>query len=294
VLLVEAVKVAVVAHEKKRLGGDLDALRTALADRGVTDPIWYQVPKSKKASKKAKQAVGSGAEVLLVWGGDGTVRRCLDAVAGSGVPIGILPAGSANLLAANLGIREDLEAALETALHGSVRVLDVGVLNDERFAVMAGAGFDAVMVRDADDRKDQLGRFAYLLSGIKALRTDRVRTTIDVDGDRWFEGRTSCVLVGNVGVASGGLVVFPDAHPDDGELEIGVVTADGPWEWARVFVGLIRRRAARSSLVRTTRGRDFDVRFDRGLPYEVDGGDRDSANRLRIHIEPSAVAFRVP
>jgi hypothetical protein len=175
-LLVEAVKVAVVAHEKKRLGGDLDALRTALADRGVTDPIWYQVPKSKQASKKAKQAVGSGAEVLLVWGGDGTVRRCLDAVAGSGVSIGILPAGSANLLAANLGIREDLDAALETALHGSVRVLDVGVLNDERFAVMAGAGFDAVMVRDADDYKDRLGRFTYLLSGIKALRTDRVRT----------------------------------------------------------------------------------------------------------------------
>lgn len=288
-------KIAVVAHEKKCLGdGDLGDLRTALIERGVTDPIWYQVPKSKKASKKAKKAVAKGAEVLLVWGGDGTVRRCLDAVAGSGVPIGILPAGSANLLAGNLGIQEDLDAALETALHGSVRLLDVGVLNEERFAVMAGTGFDAVMVRDADDLKDRFGRFAYILSGIKALRINLVRATIDVDGDRWFEGRTSCVLVGNVGVATGGLNVFPDAQPDDGELEIGVVTADGSWEWAQVFVALLRRNADCSSLVRTTRGKSLDVRLARDLPYEVDGGDRDPANRLKIHVEPSAVAIRVP
>lgn len=287
-------KVAVVAHEKKRMGGDLDDLRTALSDCGVTDPIWYQVPKSKKAPKKAEEAVKKGAELLLVWGGDGTIRRCLDAVAGTGVPIGILPAGSANLLAGNLGIREDLDAALETALHGSVRLLDVGVLNDERFAVMAGTGFDAVMVRDADDRKDQLGRFAYVLSGMNALSTDRVQTTIDVDGHRWFRGWTSCVLVGNVGVVTGGLAVFPKAQPDDGELEIGIVTADGPWEWARVFMGVVRGKPARSPLVRITKGKHFDVRLGRDLPYEVDGGDRDPTDRLEIHVEPLAVAFRVP
>ena len=287
-------KVAVIAHEKKRMGGDLDDLRTALADRGVTDPIWYQVPKSKKAPKKAKKAVKKGAELLLVWGGDGTIRRCLDAVAGTGVPIGILPAGSANLLAGNLGIREDLDAALETALHGSVRVLDVGVLNGERFAVMAGTGFDAVMVRDADDRKDQLGRFAYVLSGVNALNTDRVRTTIDVDGHRWFEGWTTCVLVGNFGVVTGGLAVFPDAKPDDGELEIGIVTADGPWEWARVFAGVVRGKPGRSPLVRITRGKRLEVCLARNQPYEVDGGDRDPTERLEIHVEPLAVAFRVP
>ena len=287
-------KVAVVAHQKKRLDGDLGALRAALADRGVTDPIWYQVPKSKKAPKKAKKAVEEGAEVLLVWGGDGTVRRCLDAVAGSGVPIGILPAGSANLLANNLGIQEDLESALDTALYGSVRLLDVGVLNDERFAVMAGTGLDAVMVRDADDRKDRLGRFAYIVSAIKALRTNRVRTTIDVDGDRWFEGWTSCVLVGNVGVVTGGLHVFPDAQPDDGKLEIGVVTADGPREWAQVLPFLVARNVERSSFVRTTSGKDLDVRLARSMPYEVDGGDRDAVDRLRAHVEPLAVAIRVP
>lgn len=287
-------KVAVVAHEKKRLGGDLDDLRDSLAFRGVTDPMWYPVSKSKKAPKWAKEALEKGADLLLVWGGDGTVRRCLDAVAGSGVPIGILPAGSANLLARNLGVPEELGAALDIAMNGSIRTFDVGVLNGERFAVMAGTGFDAVIMREADDRKEQLGRFAYLVSGLKATKTDRVRATIYVDGDRWIDGRVSCVLIGNVGTVTGGLEVFPDARTDDGELEIGVVSADGPWDWARVFARLIRGKADRSSLVRTTRGRLVEVRLARKSPYQVDGGDRKPTDRLEISIEPSAVDFRVP
>jgi YegS/Rv2252/BmrU family lipid kinase len=288
------VKVAVVAHEKKRLGGDLDDLRDALASRGVTEPMWYQVPKSKKAPKKAKEALENGAELLLVWGGDGTVRRCLDAVAGSSVPIGILPAGSANLLARNLAIPEELGAALDIAMHGSIRALDVGVLNGERFAVMAGSGFDAVLVREADDRKKLFGRFAYIVSGLKAMKIDRVRARIDVDGDRWFDGRVSCVLVGNVGTAMGGLEVFPDARTDDGQLEIGVVRADGPWDWVRVFAYLVGGRPDRSSLVRTTRGSLVDVRLDRKVPYQVDGGDRKPTKRLEILVEPAAVNVRVP
>ncbi len=287
-------KVAVVAHQKKRLGGDLDDLRGALASLGVTEPLWYQVPKAKKAPKRAKEALENGAELLLIWGGDGTVRRCLDAVAGSGVPIGILPAGSANLLARNLGIPEELDAALDIAMHGSTRTLDVGVLNGERFAVMAGTGFDAIMMQGADDAKKLLGQFAYIVSGLKAMRIDRVRARIDVDGDRWFDGRVSCVLVGNVGTAMGGLEVFPDARTDDGQLEIGVVRADGPWDWIGVFAHLVGGRADRSSLVRTTRGALVDVRLDRKVPYQVDGGDRKPAKRLEIHVEPAAVDVRVP
>ncbi len=89
-------------------------------------------------------------------------------------------------------------------------------------------------------------------------------------------------------------MVFPAAQPDDGQLEVGVVTADGLWEWVRVFVGLLRRKAERSTLVRTTRGTNVDVRLARHVAYEVDGGDRDPTNRLKLHVEPLAVTFRVP
>ena len=106
-------KVAVIAHRRKSLGGGLPELRRALGAAGINDPAWFEVPKSKKAPKLARKALEEGAELILVWGGDGMVQRCIDALAGSDVTLGIIPAGTANLLARNLGIPHDLGAALE-------------------------------------------------------------------------------------------------------------------------------------------------------------------------------------
>ncbi|TWH69886.1 diacylglycerol/lipid kinase family protein [Micromonospora olivasterospora] len=100
--------VAVVAHRKKTLGGGLDELRATLVDAGVDDLLWYEVPKSRKAPKKVRKALERGAGLVFVWGGDGMVQRCADALAGSGVPMAILPAGTANLFATNLGVPADL------------------------------------------------------------------------------------------------------------------------------------------------------------------------------------------
>src|SRR5918995_4507313 len=105
-------KVAVVAHSGKTLGGGLPALRRALADEGVVEPLWYEVHKSRKAPKKVRKAREKGADLIFVWGGDGMVQRCVDALAGTGATVAIVPAGTANLFAANLDIPEDLEEAV--------------------------------------------------------------------------------------------------------------------------------------------------------------------------------------
>src|SRR3954449_10603993 len=102
--------VAVVAHSEKHLDGGLPELRTLLADAGVADPLWFEVAKSKRAPKRARLAVEQGADLVLVWGGDGMVQRTVDALAGSNATVGILPAGTANLLATNLGIPMNLPA----------------------------------------------------------------------------------------------------------------------------------------------------------------------------------------
>src|SRR5215472_11422750 len=146
-------EVAVVAHSRKSFGGGLPELRRILALEGVTDPLWYEVKKSRRAPKYARRAAAKGADVMFVWGGDGTVQRCIDAVADTDTAVAILPAGTANLLAANLGIPRHLAEAVQVGLHGDRRRLDTGSVNGERFTVMAGAGFDARMISDASVRR---------------------------------------------------------------------------------------------------------------------------------------------
>ena len=110
---------------------------------------------------------------MIAWGGDGTVQRCIDVLAGTGVPLAIAPAGTANLLATHLEIPQDIEQVVAIALGDSRRTLDVGTINGEHFAVMAGAGFDAEMLKEADGGlKDTVGRVAYLWTGREAAPRD--------------------------------------------------------------------------------------------------------------------------
>ena len=119
-------KVAVIAHAGKTLGGGLPELRRALVAAGVEDPLWYEVPKAKQAPAQVERALEDGAELVFAWGGDGTVRRCVDVLAGTGVDLAMVPAGTANLFATNLGIPGDIDGAVATGLRGRRRALDVG------------------------------------------------------------------------------------------------------------------------------------------------------------------------
>ena len=111
------------------------------------------------APKQVRKALDAGADLVFVWGGDGMVQRCVDALAGSDAALAILPAGTANLFASNLGIPKDIRGrGRDRAARARRHRFDVGTINGEHFAVMAGAGLDALMIRDADGAlKDRLG-----------------------------------------------------------------------------------------------------------------------------------------
>jgi diacylglycerol kinase family enzyme len=104
--------------------------------------------------------------------------------------VAIIPAGTANLLAKNLGIPKDISTAVRIGLHGARRSFDTGVINGERFAVMAGVGIDAMMIRDADSGlKDRVGRVGYIVTGAKHLRDRQTRMEVKVEGAHWFKGK---------------------------------------------------------------------------------------------------------
>ena len=288
-------RVAVVAHAGKSTGGGLLELRRRLEESGVDDPLWYEVPKSRKVPKQVKRALDEGAELVFAWGGDGTVQRCVDVLAGTGTPLAIVPAGTANLLATNLGIPDDIADAVRVGLEGLQRKIDVGRVNGERFAVMAGAGLDAAMIKDADaGLKDQIGRVAYVWTGARNLRGKAFGAKIRVDGTSWFDDTASCILVGNVGRLFAGVEAFEDAKPDDGSLELGVVTAEGLVEWARTIARTAVGSAEKSPFVHVTRAREIEISFGRKVLYELDGGDREKTRSLEVEVEPGAIAICVP
>jgi YegS/Rv2252/BmrU family lipid kinase len=288
-------RVGVIAHAGKRLGGGLAELRSGLERAGVVDPVWHEVRKSRDAAERVRKMANRGVDVLFVWGGDGMVQRCIHALGDAQVALAILPAGTGNVLARNLGVPFDIEKAVDVGLHGTRRALDVGRINGERFAVMAGTGFDALMIRDADrNLKGRLGRVAYVWSGAKHLRERPFKAKVRVDGTTWFEGKAGCVLVGNLGRVVGGIDVFERASPDDGLLDVGVVTAHGVTQWARALARTAAGSADRSPFVHTTQARKVRVKLDRAVPYELDGGAKRATDRLRIRIEPAAVTVCVP
>jgi len=287
--------VAVIAHTGKSMGGGLDELRQELERVGVSDPFWSEVPKSKHAPERVEKALAEGAETIFVWGGDGMVQRCVDAMAGSDARLAILPAGTANLLASNLGIPDDIADAVHVGLSGQERKLDLGKMNGEHFAVMAGAGLDARMIRDADGGpKDRYGRLAYIWAASKNLRVEPFKARIEVNGDLWYKGTASCLLVGNVGALFGGMEAFESASPEDGQLEVGVTHAESLGQWARTVARTAIGTVSQSPFVQATKAERIDVELDRKVLYELDGGERKEVKRLKVKVKPDAITVRVP
>ena len=289
-------KLGVLVHQGKSLGKGPEELRTALADAGFPDPPWCEVTKSKKSPKRVRQLLDEGIERLLVWGGDGTVRRCIDTLVAENakVELAILPAGTANLLAKALHVPIDLHDGLDVALHGIARPLDIGVVNGAAFAVMAGTGFDALMIRDADSAKDRLGKLAYVRAGARNLGHSGAEVRIKIDGDDWFEGPRGLRARGQ-----------RRAHPrrDRGVSRRPVRRRPARRRCAdREAAHRLAARRSRavlgridsSPLVRITQATQATIRLDRTLPWQLDGGDQPRAKKFDVSVLPGRQSILVP
>lgn len=287
--------IAVITHKGKSLGGGIEELRAELDNRGEPDVLWLPVKKSRFVPKAVRKALKRKADLVIVWGGDGSVQRALDSLAGTSVPLAIMPAGTGNLFATNLGIPKSIPEALEIALEGRERTIDLGRVNGEHFGVMMGIGLDAKMIKDADGGlKDALGRLAYVWTGAKNINASRFKAKVDIDGERFFSGPVGCVLIGNMGQLTGGIEAFPDARPDDGVLDVGVITADSLLEWTRALSRTALGDAAKSPFVEIARGKRIDIETDRKLLYEIDGGEREKTKKLKVRTKAEVIRVKVP
>jgi diacylglycerol kinase (ATP) len=276
--------------------GLLERVAKRSAELGLPVPRLVPTTQEDPGEGQARDAAESGAGLVLVAGGDGTVRAAAQGLAHSGVPLGILPQGTGNLLARNLDLPQDEDDALEVALRGADRTLDLGRLDDgTAFAVMAGAGFDALMMREAPEGlKSVIGWPAYLVGGVRGLRHRRVHLSLRLDDAAPREAVVRTVLVGNVGKLQGGLELLPDAEPDDGALDVALVAPRSPKDWVVLVVRGLTRRHRPDHRLELLRAKRVEVRTRRPEARQVDGDLIDDGPGFTAEIDPGAIVVRVP
>jgi YegS/Rv2252/BmrU family lipid kinase len=266
----------------------------AMSRHGWGEPLWLETTPRDPGQGLARSAVAAQVDLILACGGDGTVTACAEGVAGSGIPLGVLPAGTGNLLARNLGLPLDHEAALAAALTGTDRRLDMGSANGRPFVAMAGIGFDAeILASTGEPVKKRLGWAAYVLSALGHLQARPVRTSLRADGGPVLRRRASSVIVGNVGSLQGGIALLPEARPDDGRLDLMVLTAHGWAGWLALIVDVLLRRGRTRHIARV-QFRQLRVDLDRPQMWELDGEVMGSTRALLIVVRPGALLMRVP
>ncbi|MCA2211732.1 diacylglycerol/lipid kinase family protein [Jidongwangia harbinensis] len=277
---------------------DLDDLRRTITDaltaQGWPEPMWLETTVDDPGAGQATQAVRDGAELVFACGGDGTVMACVTALAGSEVALAVLPAGTGNLLAANLGLSGDLATGLEVVLQGGRRRVDVGVVGEQSFAVMAGMGFDAHMLDATNDTaKKHIGWLAYAAGAAKHLRDRPMHLRITLDDKPAFTRRPRTVIVGNVGRLQGGMRLLNDAQPDDGLLDVAILSPRTLRHWAALGWGVLRRKQRVPSMETYTATR-VQISSRRAQPRQLDGDLIEPGKDLTVTVRPEALLLCVP
>ncbi len=290
-------RAAVVANPAKfdDIGPFRQWLCGAMTEHGWDEPLWLETTPDDPGQGQAKAAAKAGVDVVIAAGGDGTVTACASGLAGSDVPMAIIPSGTGNLLARNLQLPSDPEDALRIALAGTDHQIDVGLANAIPFVAMAGLGLDAEMLSStSESAKRKFGFAAYVVSVLRHLRDRPIRATITAGNGRPERLRTSGIIVGNVGWLHAGLPLFPDAEPDDGILDVVVLPPRGWAGWlAFVLHVLLRRSTARVFRATFT---ELRIQIDREHMWEVDGEviGRTRDLDIRLHAEKLTLRTAMP
>ena len=301
----------------EELRREIDAAAEAA---GWGETLWFETSVEDTGAGPAREAVAQGADVVVAAGGDGTVRAVAEGLRDSGVPLALLPQGTGNLLARNLGLGvADLATSAKTVFNGEDRAIDLGVISLERadgtvdehvFLVLAGMGLDAKMIASTDAKlKRRVGWLAYVDGGLRALtriRPIKLRYSLDENPVRAVSAHS--IMIGNCGQLPGGILLIPDARLDDGVLDIVLLRPHGPLGWIQVWRkigfenGVLRKSAAGRKiidLVNDTRSVDYrtgmKVRADSDEAEEVqlDGDEFGEAIGFTAVVDPGALLVRV-
>ena len=267
---------------------------------GWTDTLWLETSAEDPGRAMTRAAVAAEAALVVAAGGDGTVRIVADGLAGSGIPMGVIPAGTGNLLARKLDLPLEEAAAIEVAFARYTRTIDLIRLSvddhpPEHFAVIAGIGVDAMIMDETDPTlKDKVGSAAYFVAAAKALRRLPVRLTVRVDDHRPVRRRAMICAIANVGELRGNLVLVPGAAPDDGLLDLYIASPRRLRHWFKLGLRLITRRPKKDDQVDQIAGKVVEITIHGSDNYQLDGDVVGAGTKLTAEVRPGALTICIP
>jgi diacylglycerol kinase family enzyme len=292
---------AVVANPIRIEPGTRARVTATCTSLGWKEPLWLETTVDDPGTGQARAAVEQGADVVLACGGDGTVRSVAQALAGTGVAMGLVPMGTGNLLAKSVGVPSDPAAATRVALTGDDRTIDVGRIRvdedeEERvFLVMAGTGLDAVVMENTGEAlKARVGRLAYFISGFRAMFGPQTRVTVAFDGAPAVRRRSRTVVVGNIGTLIGGLVLMPEATFDDGVLDIVNIAPKGLGGWVAVVMRVISRRRRGHQRIEHWQATSVVITTEAPQAAQIDGDPIGEVSVLSLRVDPGVLVVRIP
>ena len=270
------------------------SIRRALAAEGWSEPLWLETTVDDAGGRQAALAVKAQVGVLFVCGGDGTVLAALAALTGSNVALAILPAGTGNVLALNLGLPADMTGCVRVATRGDRRRIDLGQVDGRPFAVACGIGLDALMLGVTPKRaKRHLGWAAYGASVVWHLSEPQFRVGISLDGAEPISREVHSVLVANVGRFPGGINLVPEATAFDGLLDVVLIAPRRLRDWVKLLATVVGRNP-KGGRIETFHVRTVTVRSDGARPRELDGDSLPPGDELTVTVLASAVTVCVP
>jgi len=302
---------------------DLDELKAAVAKEekaaGWAASQFFPTTEEDPGQGATRDALDAGAELIIVAGGDGTVRAVAEAVHDSEAKLALVPSGTGNLLARNLELTlDDVELSIHTAFTGESRAIDLGLieirhgdgsLTEHAFLVMAGLGLDAKMLANTDEKlKAKVGWLAYVSAIIKGLRDGSdLRVRYRMDSKRVKSARAHTIIIGNCGSLQANVLLLPDAALDDGFFDIAVLRPKGPFDWVRIALkvlwdnGVLRRSKLGEKLTTKdvpalayVKAAEITLRLGKAEEIELDGDEFGDATAIKAKIKPSGLQLVVP
>ena len=301
---------------------ELDELKAAVeaepASAGWT-VLWLPTSEDDPGQGPAKEALDSGATLVIAAGGDGTVRAIAEVLRGTEAALSLLPSGTGNLLARNLDLTlDDVAHSLGTAFGGADRDIDIAEIEIRRadnsvdkhaFLVMAGAGLDAKIMSNTDDElKKKVGWLAYAQALGRVLRDkDSLRLRYKLDARRDHSTRAQAIIVGNCGSLPANILLMPEAVVDDGLLDVVVLRPESVGGWIAVVVkvfwenGVVKRTKLgrrmndlKSDSIAMRQAKVITARLSKPEEIQLDGDPFGEAVGFRVKVEAGGLTIKVP